>query len=251
MGREGDRMMRNEVIAIVWANAALELRHPPDGRPAWFATHVAQTVRTLSEDKVEVRHFVEFEVGGFIDLYTVVFDVSEWSLVVTVDRDLAAIDPAGLGVVTRAPHAIEPQAFSQKRWRFVKEQILLTWAKAAADAALDRRHPLDSRPHWFAQCVERGAKVIGEGKVKVRFFVWIEAPLEPGEAWEESPSGRWLVRTDPATGQRSVAITCDRAEALDVFTVVFDASSAEVAVVQERDLATIDPADLAALRYQR
>ncbi|MCB9646114.1 MAG: hypothetical protein H6730_05870 [Deltaproteobacteria bacterium] len=124
----------------------------------------------------------------------------------------------------------------------------MAWATAAADAALERRHPLTSRPPWFAKCVERGEEVVGEGKVKVRYFVWIEAPLEPNEAWEESPTGRLLVRTD--TGEKWVPLS-GRENALDVFTVVFDASSAEVAVVEERDLATIDPADLAALRHQR
>lgn len=114
-------------------------------------------------------------------------------------------------------------------------------AVAAAEAALEARHPAASRPAWFERSVAQSVRVPADDTVEVRYRAERKVPLKPDQAWEDSPDGRRLIETDANTGMRYVVITRDTGEFLDLFTVVFDIPTGAIDIVVDADLDAIDP----------
>jgi len=106
-------------------------------------------------------------------------------------------------------------------------------AVAAAAAALEARHPVASRPAWFNACVFQSTRRSADDKVEVRYAAERKLPLERNYTWEDSPTGPRLIKIDEATGRRTVVITRDTGEFIDLFTAVFDPCTGAIEIVTD------------------
>ena len=112
-------------------------------------------------------------------------------------------------------------------------------AEAFASAEFERRHKRSTWPEWLTPCTMISYRKDERRRFVVSLSVSYDEPLREEEHREERPGGSRIIRVDPKTNERSVVFRTPRRS--DVyFEAVVDPATAQVTVLIDRDLSTIE-----------
>ncbi|WP_437567660.1 hypothetical protein [Sorangium sp. So ce542] len=116
-------------------------------------------------------------------------------------------------------------------------------AMAFAADEFERRHPRDTWPEWVRPCTSISYSRDRRGHYLVSFAVSMEELLGVHERWEEQAGEKCVVRVDPNTSEEfRVYRTPSRTEVY--FQVDVDPDTAEVVVLKDSDLLSVDGRNL-------
>jgi hypothetical protein len=110
-------------------------------------------------------------------------------------------------------------------------------------------HPKESSPKWFFSHTDMGQISSGEAnKLRFAFMALKKKELGLNEWYEEVHGKEVLAVLNPETQKKEYVISIHESEILIIFEAVVDLETAELTILTDRDLLSINSEDLRKLR---
>lgn len=122
----------------------------------------------------------------------------------------------------------------------------MNFDRAAVIAAAEYliRHPAETLPSWFKECVGMSGTNTGDNRWHIMYCVYPIFELGPNQHWEEISGSRVLVEVDKKTTESKFFITWHGPDPIEFFKISISKIDESAEILLDDDISHMDVAKL-------